>query len=1160
MKGKGTVRVQTRRGSQFAIEPNRESTAKKDKRKALSSRKATISEWQAKPFFTENFRIGDDLPPGWTFATTQQGTPYYINHDTRDTQWIDPRLLDIFDVLASHNKIRLAAYRASKKLRSFQCFMRFSEIHIIKVLDAFYALDFLTSEKRELGAVEINDVMGEVYKNLRGRYGPEDMDTNIVSRRQIMTSWLLTAFDRYRTGRVPILSAKIALALLSIGWVEEKYRYVFGVLDSNQDNYITREQLTAFIQICIQILDTIEEGFPFCPNEDALKKEVDDCVKVQSLMKGSSTNMLISLEAFVEWAMDEPRCLKWLPTLHRIAATENMKHEAFCSICRGPIIGFRYRSLDRMNVDICQNCYWTGNEGNGHKASHKMMEYSLPSTMSQDVKDFRKKTGRKMTKLFTRKKKKKTTELTAPNLPPLDASQIPQTVSQPYTDEQRNAVGQDVTDASAANIQNKRVGETDDDIDAYKEGMEDNQMSTVVVSLETKQKLHLLRVIDELDSENRDLVRQLMDAQESMNNMAKGKEGEGEGRDSIQTEMQKRMDMLNERNKQLVDIINKLEHLHTATNRSTDVDEDFLQQHEDDGDEFSDVDIDALDLDEITQDTSDEQELLQAMGDIENVFVQLSGSHRDSMLESFFNPYLLQSLINTEKIGNGIRHAVLDIRESITGQQIPNKPQLEVVTDQQRFQMHGGHDLPDDASDVDVETHSNVLRRGRQRHKATLNRLSVYNPDVTMYALHGDSAETMTEEVASEYLMVEVEKQKQIMHAKDARIKQLEAAALVSESRSSIRNMNTSFQTSGQYTYTEEFHPPHESDIESVDDDMSEVNVNVGFMPKRFSMDAVKTVGEEEANRLAQLGEERTSTTSSSASTPTPPDSFPPPPPPADDSANATKVFSATSSKYTSANASAVTMASELLQTPVAKKGTQSGNSSRFSSQEEILTPLQRAQRSRELLDTPPVSSRPTQKKLFELEATRSRTGSTSNNLNDDSELSETVRRVGGRKGVMKHLSMDRKHMAAAVFRQRLLTIMNTAEDMLEIPLGVAEDNVEYRLLSRFADGQLLCQLVNQQLQERGLPTVNVYLSDSLDDDIGMINIVSNFNSFLKGWQTLGYHPADAPAHLDFNQLSNEFKSSKVKDRIHHTKIMNAIEKLLNIVRSKGTPARVSKM
>eukprot|EP00055_Hartaetosiga_balthica_P011614 m.53440 g.53440 ORF g.53440 m.53440 type:complete len:1152 (+) comp7666_c0_seq1:69-3524(+) len=1142
-----TMRVHTRRGSQFAV-TSTANNKDRDRDRDISTRRATITEWRTKPFLTEELHIGDDLPQGWTFARTNQGTPYYINHDTRDTQWTDPRLDDCLKALCCHDDIRLAVYRAAAKVRDFQVFTRMSQVHLIKVMDAFYALDFSADDrtlKLELNASELEAMMQETFKDLA--MDNSNQDANIISRGQIIISWLLYAFDRSHSGKIPMLSAKIALALLSVTWVEEKYRYVFGVLDSDQDGKITREELAAFIQISVQVLDTFREGYPFCPNDKALEDACNSCIEVENALEGSSDSVLISLDAFLEWCMEEKaRPLKWLPTLHRMAATENLKHETRCAVCKHyPIIGFRYRSLDRMSKDVCQECYWTGREGNGHKASHKMREYCLPTTGSDDFKDFGKRVGKKFSKMFKNKKKKplEITSVSAQNYPPL--GEVPPVTSQPLSQQQRNALDHDVTDSSgvAKRISGKNAFTVGDaDINAYKEGLtgDDQQMSTVVVSLETQQKLHLLRVIDELDSENRDLVRQLMEVQDTMTNNQNQPPN-----DDIEKTLQERIDRLNMRNNQLVNIVNRLQQHSTATMEgqfSEDVMEEMSYQHELD-DEFDDIDVDALDLDEITKDTSNEQEFLQAMEEIESVFARLNGSHRDSMLEACFNPFLLQSLIYVEQIGNGVRHAVLDILESVVGNPIPNKPTLEHATEEQRLIMHGGF-LPENASDAEIETHSQVLRRGRSKLKATLNRLSVYNPDATTYQLEG-SNEPVASQVSAQHLWVEVEMQNKKQPV-DSRLRQLEAAER--KSIRQTRSVNTSFQATGQYTYEES--GPADIDIDDVDDDLEEADVEEHVMPKRLSMDALKHVSDADILALSRIGDVSSSSSTQFSETPIAPDSMPPPPP-----------ADGHSSKLFSNNSSSVGMSSKLLQSAITNNSQTSILSStpstpyrsRVSSNETLLTPFQKAQRSRELLDTPPLSSRLTQQQLLGLETSRNRSQSGSNQfLEENTELGVALRRVGG-KHQIRHLSMERKKLAAAFFRERLIKIQSETEEILCEPIGVAEDDVEFRLLGTFANGQTLCRLVNIRLEQIGKKPVSFY--DESETDIGTQRTVSNFNAFLEGWTQLGWHPADAPAHLDFNQLSSEFKN-KVKDRTHHKRIVMAMEKLLNIVHVPSTPSR----
>ncbi|CAF4404742.1 unnamed protein product, partial [Rotaria magnacalcarata] len=47
---------------------------------------------------------------------------------------------------------------------------------------------------------------------------------NVISTVDLTLNWLLNIYDINRTGTIRLLSMKMALALLSRGYIEEKYR------------------------------------------------------------------------------------------------------------------------------------------------------------------------------------------------------------------------------------------------------------------------------------------------------------------------------------------------------------------------------------------------------------------------------------------------------------------------------------------------------------------------------------------------------------------------------------------------------------------------------------------------------------------------------------------------------------------------------------------------------------------------------------------------------------------------------------------------------------------------------------------------------------------------------------------------------------------------
>lgn len=54
----------------------------------------------------------------------------------------------------------------------------------------------------------------------------------------------------------------------------------------------------------------------------------------------------LTLDVFMEWIKREPQTFVWLPTMHRLAAAEDVRHDAKCNSCKMyPIIGFRSPQL-----------------------------------------------------------------------------------------------------------------------------------------------------------------------------------------------------------------------------------------------------------------------------------------------------------------------------------------------------------------------------------------------------------------------------------------------------------------------------------------------------------------------------------------------------------------------------------------------------------------------------------------------------------------------------------------------------------------------------------------------------------------------------------------------------------------------------------------------
>lgn len=337
------------------------------------------------------------LPDGWERSEATNGIPYYINHETETTQWDHPEMISLLEEIESFSNIKYAAYRTAMKLRAIQ---KKTQLYLIdlRVIKASLAEEGIKDGYIEgnLSIAELSKIIMTIFINQTGDRNSDLIDVYLAS--ELVLNWILNVHDPGRMGFVPILSLKVCLAVMCSGKVQEKYRYLFSQLCNNH-GFLDGKRLKFFLQEMLQIPKYIYENAAFSGSS------VEPAVR--SCLEGVSIPERVSVEEFIEWMIAEPQTIVWLPTLHRLAVSETVKHETKCNVCKMyPIVGFRYRCLKCFNFDLCQSCFWSGRVSKQHKIGHPTQEYCLVSTQKEDIKDFAKVMRNKVSK----KNKKKIPE------------------------------------------------------------------------------------------------------------------------------------------------------------------------------------------------------------------------------------------------------------------------------------------------------------------------------------------------------------------------------------------------------------------------------------------------------------------------------------------------------------------------------------------------------------------------------------------------------------------------------------------------------------------------------------------------------------------------------------------------------------------------------
>ncbi|XP_042312754.1 utrophin [Sceloporus undulatus] len=320
----------------------------------------------------------DSVQLPWQRSVSHNKVPYYINHQTQTTCWDHPKMTELFQSLADLNNVRFSAYRTAIKIRRLQKALCLDLLDLNTTNEAFKQHK-LTQNDQLLSVQDVVSCLTTIYSGMQEKH--KDL-VNVPLCVDMCLNWLLNVYDTGRTGKIRVQSLKIGLMSLSKGLLEEKYRYLFKEI-AGPTEMCDQRQLGLLLHDAIQIPRQLGEVAAFGGSN--IEPSVRSC------FQQNNNKPEIGVKHFIDWMHLEPQSMVWLPVLHRVAAAETAKHQAKCNICKEcPIVGFRYRSLKHFNYDVCQSCFFSGRTAKGHKLHYPMVEYCIPTTSGEDVRDFTK--------------------------------------------------------------------------------------------------------------------------------------------------------------------------------------------------------------------------------------------------------------------------------------------------------------------------------------------------------------------------------------------------------------------------------------------------------------------------------------------------------------------------------------------------------------------------------------------------------------------------------------------------------------------------------------------------------------------------------------------------------------------------------------------------
>ncbi|GLV40563.1 Dystrophin [Carabus blaptoides fortunei] len=295
------------------------------KRKTNKTGAFTLYDFVYKKTFIYDLKISCHTMSGfWRKVENENGYPSYFNENTNSKQWDHPKFADVKQTIDECNFIKFSSYRVASKVRVLQRAFYMDEIPISMINGIFEKHRLGVNEASlHLESYDLEAILADIY--FAGNK-QNHTNTDIDFATELMQNFLYNVYDKERKGTLQVISAKVALGLLSSAKLSELYRYIY--------------------MLCADYNNT------------------------------SPGTIGITERGFLTWLETGPQILSYIPTLYRMRAAESVIHNARCSVCKTtPLMGLRYRCMRCTRYTQCQKCFLSARTSNSHKVGHPMREY-----------------------------------------------------------------------------------------------------------------------------------------------------------------------------------------------------------------------------------------------------------------------------------------------------------------------------------------------------------------------------------------------------------------------------------------------------------------------------------------------------------------------------------------------------------------------------------------------------------------------------------------------------------------------------------------------------------------------------------------------------------------------------------------------------------------
>uniref|UniRef100_A0A915ACG1 Dystrophin n=1 Tax=Parascaris univalens TaxID=6257 RepID=A0A915ACG1_PARUN len=265
---------------------------------------------------SQHFLMNSVQPPWQRAVSSTNHLPYYINHETEMTQWDHPVMVEIMEKLANFNQVKFSAYRTAMKLRAIQKRLCLDLLSLQELDAKLQSLNSTWGEQR-LAIKDAVMCLVPLFESAHEKF--PHLIRSIPLAVDLFLNFLLNIYDPSRDGTLRMFSFKVALVVLCNANLEDKYKYLYALISTNEG--VDQKRLALLLYDIIYIPKFLGESAAFGGSN--VEPSVRSCFET---VKFSRT---ISVDDFLAWLKKEPQSVVWLPVMHRLASAEFAKHQAW---------------------------------------------------------------------------------------------------------------------------------------------------------------------------------------------------------------------------------------------------------------------------------------------------------------------------------------------------------------------------------------------------------------------------------------------------------------------------------------------------------------------------------------------------------------------------------------------------------------------------------------------------------------------------------------------------------------------------------------------------------------------------------------------------------------------------------------------------------------